>query len=222
MSVNGGKDIVVGAGKASVKVSFKATDRSGIFRDPDGAGLVLWNGPAFLKAQAVAVGKVKCSYARTSANCTATVEFKPGSLSLWKNELAGQWKVHAWAVGADGDIFQRDVVAKVNVRRAASLSVADVTPEPAKKNKDVTVTGSLKRADWVRSNYGAYGKQNVTLQFRKKGARNFTNVKTVKSAANGSLKTTVKASASGDYRWTVAATGTTAGATSKTDFVEVR
>ncbi|UNO40409.1 calcium-binding protein [Streptomyces sp. MST-110588] len=220
LTVNGGKDVVVGAGDKSVKVSFKATDRSGIYRQYGGVGLQLWRGTALKKAQAAIRADLKCSYTRTSATCSATV--KLGALyPLYKNELAGTWKVHAWAIGNDGDIWQKFSAKTFSVKRAASMSAA-ATPKPAKKGQDVTVSGSLKRVDWRNGQYSAYGHQNATLQFRKKGAKAITNVKTAKAAANGSVKLNVKASASGDYRWSVAGNVTTQAVTSGWIYVEVR
>ncbi|MHC3451201.1 hypothetical protein [Streptomyces prasinus] len=109
----------------------------------------------------------------------------------------------------------------VQVKRAARATV-NASPEPVTKNKTLTVTGRLTRADWVKHAYTGYGDKLAKLQFRKAGTSTYTTVKTVRANSTGSLKTTVKATADGYWRWTFGETSTTGGATAAGDHVDVR
>ncbi|GGY74713.1 hypothetical protein [Streptomyces nitrosporeus] len=107
------------------------------------------------------------------------------------------------------------------VKRWAKATV-NAGPEPVKKGGTLTVTGGLKRADWVKHSYTGVAAASVKLQFRKKGTSSYTTVKTVKSSSTGALKTTVKASADGYWRWNFGGWSTTGTAVTAGDHVDVR
>jgi hypothetical protein len=110
----------------------------------------------------------------------------------------------------------------VPVLRDAALTV-NASPEPVAKNKTLTVTGKLSRADWeTLGGFHGYVGQKVRLQFRKKGATTYTTVKTVTTNSTGNLKTTVKATTDGYWRYSFAGSTTTATATAGGDYVDVR
>ncbi|WP_055594481.1 hypothetical protein [Streptomyces hirsutus] len=109
----------------------------------------------------------------------------------------------------------------VQVKRAARATV-NASPEPVAKNKTLTVTGKLTRADWVKHAYTGYGDKLAKLQFRKAGTGTYTTVKTVRANSTGALKTTVKATTDGYWRWTFGETSTTGGATAAGDYVDVK
>ncbi|MFI1678944.1 DUF5707 domain-containing protein [Streptomyces sp. NPDC020607] len=224
ITVNGGKDIVVGtSAKKSVKIAVTATDPSGI---QDGKAL-LWHGTAFDEdhidgsmVPTTRTGDCKVVNATTST-CTVTVVADPNA-NIYGNVLAGKWKIWAIAQGKDGDYVQKDAFpSSVSVKRAAKLTT-NASPEPVKKGKTLTVTGALTRANWDSAKYAGYTQQSVKLQYKKKGASSYTTLKTIKSDTKGNLKTTVKASADGYFRYVFAGTSTTPSVTSTADFVDVR
>ncbi|MFJ2115888.1 MULTISPECIES: hypothetical protein [unclassified Streptomyces] len=110
----------------------------------------------------------------------------------------------------------------VQLKRAAKVTAADVTPEPVTKGKKITVTGKLTRANWSTKKYGAYGDRTVSLQFRAKGSDSFKTVKKATTSGTGALKSTVTASTDGSYRWVYYGNTTTGTAVSTADYVDVR
>ncbi|MGW6529894.1 DUF5707 domain-containing protein [Streptomyces venezuelae] len=228
VTVNGGKDIVVGTTeKKKVTVSVTATDPDGI---QDAVGF-LWHGSAFdpnspgaIEGAIVpddSVEHASCVKAdATTSTCKVTVIADPKD-NIYGNELAGKWKVAVAVLdGANKETFV-DTYSHASVKRAARLTT-NASPEPIKKGKTLTVTGALTRANWETSKYAGYTKQSVKLQYKKKGASSYTTLKTIKSDTKGNLKTTVKASADGYFRYVFAGTSTTPSVTSTADFVDVR
>lgn len=221
--VNKGKNIVVGTtNKVKFDIAITATDAEGIYQgdaflwrgsdiDNDIDGLLFSEDP---DDTCTAVNA-------TTATCTVSVVVDP-KLDLYDNVLAGKWKVAASAIGNDGDYYQEDnFSSNARIQRYARLTT-NASPEPIKKGKTLTVSGALTRANWYTSKYAGYTKQDVKLQYKKKGASSYSTLKTVKSDTKGNLKTTVKASADGYFRYVFAGTSTTPAVTSKSDFVDVR
>ncbi|WP_282794076.1 calcium-binding protein [Streptomyces sp. CC224B] len=221
VTVNGGKDVVVGTSAKKVTVSVTATD-------PDGvrvAGAILWHGPRYAEADGTMLFDENSGLRCTEVNaktltCRGTVLADPRT-NVKKNSLAGGWKVFAYAHGEDDDMIVLDSYEKFSVKRAARLTV-NASPEPVKKGKALTVAGALTRANWETRTYAGYTGQPVKLQFKKKGASAYTTVKTVKTDARGKLRTTVKASADGTFRYVFAGSSTTPAVTSAGDAVDVR
>lgn len=222
VTVNGGKDIVVGTSlKKTYTVSVTATDPAGIF---DGYAF-LWHGTDLKDgvdgAMTPGVDHGTCKTVNaTTATCSVTLVADPKS-TVYGNILAGRWRVFASAVGKDGDFVTKDTYKSSWVKRAARLTT-NASPEPVAKGKTVTVTGALTRANWDTDTYAGYTQQPVQLQFRKTGASSYSTVKTVTSDSRGNLKTTVKASADGTWRYTFAGTSTTSSVTSTGDFLDVK
>ncbi|GGO47037.1 calcium-binding protein [Streptomyces lasiicapitis] len=219
--VNGGKDIVIGTSTKKFTVTVTGTDPKGI---KDGMA-VLWRGtkfePGSLTGLLPPVGDAKCTKVdATTGTCKLNFKRSPSQLG---NHHAGKWKVMAGllAKGSAEDHAIVESYKTVNVKRAARLTV-NATPEPVKKNKTITVSGALTRANWETRKYAGYTQQPVQLQFKKKGSSSYTTVKTVKSDRKGNLKTTVKASADGTFRYVFAGTSTTPAVTSAGDFIDVR
>jgi hypothetical protein len=223
--VNGGKDVVVGTtNKVAVKVTFTATDNSGI--DNSSGYAVLYHGTDLDNSDAGASpsqavgGATNCkTVSATTATCTMNYSIDPRSNLA--NYAAGSWKVWAIAQGNDTDYTVRENAKTFRMQRYARLTT-NAAPEPVKKGKTITVTGLLSRANWDTFKYAGYTKQTVTLQYRKKTSTTYTNVKTVTSSSTGSLKTTVTASADGYFRYKFAGTSTTPAITSTSDFVDVQ
>ncbi|MFF8959444.1 calcium-binding protein [Streptomyces sp. NPDC014894] len=217
--VNGGKAVVLGtSAKKTVTVTFTASDNSGI---KEGLG-ALWYGKN-INAEESGVepqgGKAKCGKG-TKASCKMTFVIDP-TYHLYKNSLAGGWKTLVGAVSRDNNYQVRYNAKSFNMQRLSKISI-NAAPEPVKKGKDLTITGSLTRANWETGKYAGYTKQPVKLQFRKKGGKTFTTVKTVRTDSKGNLRTTVKAGSDGTYRYSFAGTSTTPAVTNGGDFVDVR
>ncbi|MFI7286924.1 calcium-binding protein [Streptomyces anulatus] len=223
--VNGGKDIVVGTkSKQKFTVAITASSSSGIAD----AYAYLWHGhidevDGFLGPTQPA-GKCKVSVDPTTSTCTVSITVDPRSDDLYTSSLAGTWNVGVGALadtGSDEDFIWNDTQAKTRVQRFSKLTV-NASPEPVKKGKTLTVTGKLTRANWDTNTYKGYTGQPVKLQFKKKGAKSYTTVKTVKTSSTGTLKTTVKASADGYWRYSFAGTSTTPAVSVAGDFVDVK
>ncbi|MFB7913915.1 DUF5707 domain-containing protein [Streptomyces sp. NPDC056061] len=223
--VNGGKSIVLGTTAAKkVSVSVTASHPSGV----SDAFVALWHGKS-LASEASLDGLVvpnedeaKCAKAnKTTSTCKLTFTIKPG-YDLYKNALAGTWKVWTAALADNGvDVTEKQTYSTVRVQRASKLTV-DAAPEPVKKGKTLTVKGKLSRANWETFKYQGYTGQPVKLQFRKKNSKTYTTIKTIKTNSTGNLKTTVKASASGYWRYSFAGTSTTPAINAAGDYVAVR
>ncbi|OLO31778.1 calcium-binding protein [Streptomyces sp. MNU77] len=223
--VNGGKNIVVGTkSKQKFTIAVTASSPSGIAD----AFAYLWHGhvdevDGFL-GPTQEFGNCKVSADPTTSTCTVSVTVDPRSEDLYTSGLAGTWNVAAGALadtGGKDDFIWSDAHAKVRVQRFSKLTV-NASPEPVKKGKTLTVTGKLTRANWDTKTYKGYTNQPVKLQFKKKGAKSYTTVKTVKTSSTGTLKTTVKASADGYWRYSFAGTSTTPAVSAKGDFVDVK
>ncbi|QQC89977.1 calcium-binding protein [Streptomyces alfalfae] len=219
--VNKGKDIVVGTtNKVKFDIAITATDAEGIFA----GDAFLWHGSDIdnLDGFLFSEDSGTCTAVNaTTSTCTVSVVVDP-KLDLYDNVLAGKWKVAASAIGNDGDYYQEDnFSSNARIQRYARLTT-NASPEPIKKGKTLTVSGALTRANWYTSKYAGYTKQDVKLQYKKKGASSYSTLKTVKSDSKGNLKTTVKASADGYFRYVFAGTSTTPAVTSKSDFVDVQ
>ncbi|MFF3876854.1 calcium-binding protein [Streptomyces sp. NPDC001978] len=217
--VNGGKSIVVGSsGRASVTVTMTVSDPNGI----SDAGGILYHGTDVTHNDWGVIlpscGQHLVSTYTCSFNLKANSD-RP--FDVIKNSHAGTWKMWAYANSPDGDYIQRDPAKTFKVLRAAKLT-ANATPEPVKRGKPITVTGSLTRANWETLTYNGYGSQPVVLQFRKAGTSGYVNVKGIKASSTGALKTTVTASVDGYYRFSYAGSATTAGTSSAGDYIDVR
>ncbi|MFF9364594.1 calcium-binding protein [Streptomyces griseoluteus] len=208
LTVNNGSSVIIGTTYAKTfNVEIDAYDDSGLLSaDTD------LDGPGY----GYASDKTICE---TDYSCTHSFTFDP-RVDL-DNSRAGTWYVGSWVDAIDGDYRWDERIDSFRLKRASTLTT-NASPEPVKKGKTLTVTGTLKRASWDDYKYHGYTSQPVTLQFRKKGSSTFKNIKTLKTSSTGGLKTTVTASADGYWRWTFAGTTTTSAKTSGSDFVDVR
>ncbi|NJP71045.1 hypothetical protein [Streptomyces sp. C1-2] len=236
--VNKGKAIVAGTSKkVSVPVTFTLTHGTNVDVTAEDffAGVDLYRGTSYadsdydLSGDEPAVCKVSSA---TVAKCSQTIVIAPAEDLL--NEDAGKWKAAAFAVAYNGQdpfdenldeskigVAVKDGFAAPNLQRYSKLTV-NASPEPVKKGKTITVTGTLSRANWDTGSYAGYTVQSVKLQFKKKGSSSYSTLKTIKSGSKGALKTTVKASADGTFRYSFAGTSTTPAVSSSGDFVDVK
>ncbi|MFD4023936.1 calcium-binding protein [Streptomyces sp. NPDC058576] len=210
VTVNGGENVIVGTSAVEkFSVTVKAADDSGI----EAADINL-RGPAF---GYLSTSDTQCS----GSTCTAKFVVDPKVDLLYSNDTAGTWYVDAWVDAYDGDFVWTEKAKSFKLQRASKIT-ANASPEPVKKGKTITVTGKLTRANWDTFKYHGYSNQSVKLQFKKKGAKSYTTVKTVKTSSTGALKTTVKASADGHWRYSFAGTSTTPAVSAGGDYLDVK
>ncbi|GAA3302073.1 hypothetical protein GCM10020295_46840 [Streptomyces cinereospinus] len=202
------------SGARTITVSVTATDDSGI-AGADSFDLV---GPGY-GYESTSRPACKAVNATTST-CTASVTVDPRTDAYW-NSNAGTWYVGAWIDAEDGDFLWKEKAGSFHFQRATRLT-ANAAPEPVKKGATLTVTGKLTRANWETLTYGAYAGQSVTLQFRKRSATAYSDVKTVRTNTKGDLKTTVQASVDGYYRYVFKGNSSHAAVNATGDFVDVR
>ncbi len=217
VQVNGGKPIVIGASKeVAVPASFRmATTRKwkwpAVFLYRSGADDRLWH--AVETSDCVKVSAGVCDF-------NETMYFDP---SVWdmRNSEAGAWKVGAEVhfEGGGGDTDDKNLT--VHVKRDSRLTV-NASPEPVAKDKTITVTGKVTRANWETRKYASYGGRLVTLQFKPAGAASYTTVKKVRANSSGGLRTTVKAARTGTWRWVYYGNTATGTSTSSGDTVVVK
>ncbi|MFI1226167.1 MULTISPECIES: calcium-binding protein [unclassified Streptomyces] len=218
--VNGGKPIVVGTkSKQTVPFSATATADAGV----GGVAAFIWIGKSIDDKNSLGFGpngkSISCKVVNaTTTTCKGTITLDPGPMI---SSDATWWRIGASAVTEEGEEFGSEAVSKVRVQRFSKLTV-NAAPEPVKKGKTITVTGKLTRANWDTGTYKGYSKQSVKLQFKKKGAKSYTTVKTVKTSSTGTLKTTVKASADGTWRYSFAGTPSTPAVSAKGDYLDVK
>ncbi|MFF4398685.1 hypothetical protein [Streptomyces sp. NPDC001480] len=224
-AINGGKDIVLGTTtKKSVTVTYTATSSSGVALTE----AFLWQGTDSSSTDTI-TGSLgtdddpTCTESTTRTGvyaCKAVFHINAAS-DLKNNGVAGTWKVFLGGYDLYANASYDDDVATTRIKKASRLT-ANAAPEPVKKAKTITVTGSLKRADWNNGKYAGYAGQEVLLQYRKKGGNTYTTLKKVTSSTGGVLKTTTTATADGYYRFSFATNTTTAASTAAGDYVDVR
>ncbi|MFF5028078.1 hypothetical protein ACFY2J_28230 [Streptomyces collinus] len=223
MKVNGGKALSLGATTtAKVKATYTVTHPSTVSLAGVDTGPVLYRGTSAKDAdtQVISDDPGTCTTVNsTTANCTATITLPASELY---NSDAGTWKTGGLAVDkkTEAPTWQNDL-GILPVRRLAKLT-ADAAPEPVKKGRTLTVTGTLTRANWETGKYAGFGGQSVKLQFRKAGTTTYTTLKTVTSSSTGALKTTVTAGSDGYYRYSFAGTSTTSSVSATGDYVDVQ
>ncbi|MFJ8155273.1 hypothetical protein [Streptomyces sp. NPDC094468] len=223
VKVNKGSSMVVGTAKASFAVTYTVTHPSSLKSTDFATGPAIYRGTSVTRPSDLFVSDEPgtcTAVSSTVLNCKASLVFTVGGDDDLINSEAGSWTVGAVAVGTSGAKWVGGL-GSAKVLRAAKLTV-NATPEPVKKGKTVTVTGSLTRANWETNKYGGYAGQSVKLQFRKKGSSTYTTLKTVTSSSTGALKTTTTATVDGYYRYSFAGTSTTPAVSATGDYVDVQ
>lgn len=215
VQVNDGKPIVIGvSNEVAVPASFRmattqAWEYPAVYLYRNG-GDELWH--AIETSDCIKVSSGVCDF-------DETMYFDP---SVWdmRNSEAGAWKVAArvFFKGDGGDTDDEGLT--VHVKRNSRLTV-NASPEPVAKDKTITVTGKVTRANWETRRYASYGGRLVSLQFKPSGAASYTTVKKVYANSSGDLRTTVKASKTGTWRWVYYGNTTTGPSMSSGDNVVV-
>ncbi|WP_433401813.1 calcium-binding protein [Streptomyces sp. CA-146814] len=221
--VNAGKPIVIGT-KVKKTVSFSATATAGAFfggvRD---VATFIWVGGSIDDEDTFGfrpdAKSITCKAVdAVTTTCNGTITLDPAQMI---NSHATSWHVGAYAMTGHTDEFVEFSASRVRVQSFSQLTV-NASPEPVKKGKIITITGKLTRANWDTGTYKGYVNQSVQLQFKKKGAKSYTTVRTVKTGSNGILKTTVKATVDGAWRYSFAGKSNTAAVSSAGDYVDVK
>ncbi|KPI08952.1 hypothetical protein OK074_3476 [Actinobacteria bacterium OK074] len=226
ITVNKGKAIVVGTtAKVVVPTTFTATHAADldVSEDNFATGLLIYQGATIAKATNILGGDDPATCTATSStvlSCTGSIDIRPKSDDLVNSE-AGTWNVGGVAVDSDDNVKYKSGLGTTTVKRAAQLT-ANATPEPVKKGKTITVTGTLNRANWETHKFGGYVGSSVKLQFKAAGSSTYTTLKTIKSGTKGALKTTTKATVDGTYRFSYAGNASTGAVNSTGDAVDVQ
>ncbi|MGX2995410.1 calcium-binding protein [Streptomyces sp. JNUCC 64] len=230
VTVNGGKDLVVGTSKKKFTVEVSASNRSGI----DFAFAALWQGRDIGSAEDVLLPDVldtTCLPSGSTVTCKHTFVADPKADGVEQlnlaNRHAGVWNTVASAFKFPSDPDADPKIVALNekfntakIKRAAKLT-ANASPEPVRRGATITVKGDLTRASWDNHKYNGFASGAVKLQFKKAGG-SWATVKTVAADSQGKVKTTVKASVDGEYRFTYGGSSTTGGVTSAADRIDVR
>ncbi|MEU5893096.1 calcium-binding protein [Streptomyces sp. NPDC047461] len=218
--VNKGKNIVVGPTTTTeFSAQITATHTAGVAT----AWVQLWHGASDESADRWLTAPPQCTTSGQATTCTMNFQVTADTRDMTNvvsNAQAGTWHIYAYAHGKDGAYTRVDNYATTKVQRASKLT-ANAAPEPVKKGKNITVTGTLSRANWNTHKWAGYAGQKAKLQFRPKNSSTYTTLKTLTTSSTGKLSTTVKATADGYYRYTFTGTSTTPAATAPGDYINV-
>ncbi|MFE6520851.1 calcium-binding protein [Streptomyces sp. NPDC057794] len=219
--VNKGKNIVVGP---TTVTKFTAQITASHYSGISTASVQLWHGASFANSDgALSYDAPQCTTSSTSSTCTMNFQVEADTRDMTNvvsNADAGTWHIAAFAYGKDRSGTADYDYATTKVQRASKLTV-NAAPEPVKKGKTLTVTGSLTRANWNTRTWAGYSGQSVKLQYRPKSSDTYTTLKTLTTSSTGKLSTSVTATADGYYRYIFAGTSTTPAATAAGDYVDV-
>ncbi|WP_433530349.1 hypothetical protein ACQPYA_29980 [Micromonospora sp. CA-263727] len=228
-TINNGKPIVMGAtGLVAVPVTTEIYDNSGGVVRIDAQIRTVGGGFFFVFLEGDAGYNMTCVAATpTTQICTGTAMVHQYHVDDASAGHPVHLRISGYAIdGGRYDNLLSAAADSVPLLKQTWQATANATPEPARKNGTLTVTGRLTQPNWSALEADGstkvvvgYAKQPVRLQFKKAGATSYSTVKTVTSGADGNLKTTVKATTSGTWRWSFAGSGTSVGSTSGGDSV---
>jgi len=141
-----------------------------------------------------------------------------GAADLVDERAAGSWISYIDANSDNGPFVSADGVP-FTLLHAASIAVA---PSLASVNKGdhVTLSGSLRRADWSSTAYDSYGGQRMDLQ-RKLPGGEYTTIRTSRSMSNGAVFNVVSADQDSCFRMLYRGNATTGPAASPAQCVLV-
>ncbi|MEU5975920.1 calcium-binding protein [Streptomyces sp. NPDC047315] len=213
---NGGKSLIVQANApASFTVTFTVTDPKRVKR----LGTHAYFGASSATASGWANGKTTCTGPDTTKKCTAVFTVDP-KVQLG-NHNAGQWKIIANIQGSSPVAVERHVTT-MNIKRATKITV-NASPEPVTKNKTLTISGKLTRANFDSLGHGAHANQYVELEFRPAGSDKYRlHTPNLKTDKNGVVQIHFKASQDGYWRFRYFGNATSGAATAQGDYVDVR
>ncbi|MEU1710449.1 hypothetical protein ABZ478_34770 [Streptomyces sp. NPDC005706] len=226
--LNDGKPIVVGL-SAEVEAPLTYTVKSSVSLDDWWVEAYRTNGSTkYLLAISTTRWSCRTSSAGgyTFRHCDETMTIDPddipgGNGNHLVNSDAAAWRTLGTGIKKNGGYDTDLLSATVRLQRASRIQNANASPEPVAKGKQITVTGTVQRANWSRHRYDNYGDRQVKLQFKPAGSNSYSTVKTVTASSTGHLKTTVTASQDGTWRWRYSGNTTTGASNSAGDYVDV-
>jgi hypothetical protein len=145
----------------------------------------------------------------------------PIDLDFLSNGMAGKLSVLVVVSDAEAGPTQADVTLHLK-RRTTWGSTFNASPEPVTKGANITIKGTLGRANWNTMKYQGYAGRKVWVQFRPAGSSTFSTVKKVTTGTGGKVSTTVKATEDGAWRLYYAGNSTSGVSASTVDAVDVR
>jgi hypothetical protein len=140
--------------------------------------------------------------------------------SLLIEGSAGRTSADTFATSDSGARTQAQVPFTL-LRRTSFGSSFDASPEPVRAGAAIRLTAKLSIVKWTIEEYIGYGERSVAVQFKPDGAPHYRTVKTVSSDHHGLVDTTVTTTRDGRFRLHYAGGSVAAGATSRSDRVEL-
>lgn len=110
----------------------------------------------------------------------------------------------------------------VDVRYRTRVTSFNAAPEPVRKGKTITVSGSLQRYTSAGTAWRAFSGQSVKIYFQAKGATTWTYEGSAKTSSTGHFSHGFKAAKDGTWRATYAGSSSYLAVTGAGDYVDVR
>jgi hypothetical protein len=131
----------------------------------------------------------------------------------------GYWRVDTSEMPGDGELPATSSSDYVDVRYRTAISAFNAAPEPIKKGRKLTVSGTLKGDTTA---WKALPGQSVKIYFFADGAATWTYEGTAKTTSTGHFSHTFTAAKDGTWRATYAGSTTYLAVTGSGDHVDVR
>lgn len=161
--------------------------------------------------------RVSCAEAGSSFRRVSTGLYR-GTCVIPGHVKPGWYRVRVTAVDRNGTSHTL-ASNPIWVKRGTRFKGVDAGPEPVRKGRKITVSGSL----WTLVPSKYLNGQKVTIQFARKGTTAFRTMATVTTSGWGTFRKTFRARADGTWRVVYTGTSTYAPATRKpTDYVNVK
>lgn len=147
VTVNGGKDVVIGTSTELITATVTASDAAAITN----GSVTLFHGGTDLNDDdfdaVLDPTKNQASCSRVSGHTWKCSLLINGNPTLIKNSDAGTWHVYAQAYAGTSSYTTLTPDPALRVLRASKLTV-NASPEPVKRGRTITVAGKLSRAWW--------------------------------------------------------------------------
>ncbi|MEU9336422.1 HtaA domain-containing protein [Streptomyces sp. NPDC048290] len=204
ISLNAGPEPVGKGGKLTVTGTLQtvgATDNT--WRPLPRTTVVIETQPAGSRTWSRAATTTTSSTGAISASVTATKD------GLWRARYAGTADRAAATSSSD----------HVDVKLRTAVSGFNASPEPVRKGRTLTVTGTLRSLDGTWKNTP---NASVDILFKADGARSWTKQSTVRTNSRGVFSKGFTARKDGTWKAEFKATSSRLGVTSSSDWVDVR
>lgn len=131
----------------------------------------------------------------------------------------GYWRVDTTDMPGAGELPATSGSDYVDVRYRTAISSFNASPEPVRKGKTITVSGTLKRDTTA---WKVFSGQSVKIYFQAKGATTWTYEGSAKTSSTGHFSHGFKAAKDGTWRATYAGSSSYLAVTGSGDYVDVR